>query len=132
MMKLRNLIFGLLVCLSLLTITVLAQKKLNSSGAQTGSKAERVEKEILRLEEFGRQKALRGDTNWDDLMAESAYLIQADGSVLIYRKGQNLSSMPLKSFKLSELVVRVYADSAVATGLSEVTSETREKKPFSF
>jgi hypothetical protein len=91
-----------------------------------------MEKEILWLEEVGRQKVLKGDNNWDDLIAEGAYMIAYDGSVMLYRKGQQLSSLPVKSFKMSEMIVRVYGEAAVVTGLAEVESETAEKKPFSF
>jgi hypothetical protein len=92
----------------------------------------RSKKEIVRLEELGRQKALNGDTNWDDLIADGAYLIQGDGTIMIYKKGQTLPTMSLTSFKLSELIVRVYGETAVANGLSELASETQEKKTFSF
>lgn len=65
-------------------------------------------------------------------MADSAYLIQWDGSVLIYKKGQELPSIPLKSFTLSDLIARVYGDVAIVTGLAKVETETLEKKPFSY
>lgn len=122
----KGMIPALLVCLLLLPHTALAQRRGHAD------KALAVRKEILRLEELGRRKALAGDSNWDDLMQDGAYLIQGDGTVMIYHSGQNLSSMSLTSFKLSELIVRVYGQTAVATGLSEVASETPDKKPFSF
>lgn len=128
-MKLRCMILAALVC-SLLSI--------NPAFAGHGTNRlcpddpEVIKKEILRLEESGRQKALKSDSNWDDLMADGAYLIQGDGTIMIYQKGQNLSTMSLTSFKLSDLIVRVFGQTAVATGLSEIASETPEKKPFSF
>jgi hypothetical protein len=118
------------VCSLLALTTALAHG--DPHGRNRGRGAEGVQREILRLEELGRQKALKGDTNWDDLTADGAYLIQGDGTVMIYRKGQNLSSMPVTSFKLSELVVRVYGETAVVTGLSEVSSQTPDRRPFSF
>jgi hypothetical protein len=91
-----------------------------------------LEKEILGLEEIGRQKALNGDNNWDDLMADGAYMIVYDGSAMTYQKGQRSPSFPMKSFNLSEMIARVYGDVAVVTGLAEVEGETADKKPFSF
>lgn len=94
--------------------------------------AQALEKEILRLEEVGRQKVLKGDNDWDDLIAEGAYMIAYDGSIINYQKGLRLPSLPMKSFKMSEMIARVYGDVAVVTGLAEVESETAEQKPFSF
>lgn len=91
-----------------------------------------IEKEILRLEEVGRQKVLKGDNDWDDLIAPGAYMIAYDGSIINYQKGQRLPSLPMKSFNMSELIARVYGDVAVVTGLAEVEGETADKKPFSF
>lgn len=130
MMNLRSIILSSLVCLCLTTITAFAQN--NANGQANAGKSEAIEKEILSLEEAGRQKVLKGESEWDDLMAEGAYLITADGTILLYQKGQNLSSMPVKSFKMSEMIVRVYGEAAVVTGLAEVASETAQKKPFSF
>ena len=93
---------------------------------------EAIEKEILRLEEVGRLKALKGDNDWDDLMAEGAYMIAYDGSIITYQKGKQFPPFPMKSFNLSELIARVYGDVVVVTGLAEVEVETAEKKPFSF
>ena len=121
---------SLLVCLCLGSMSASAQH--NSHHGARAQKTEAIQKEILGLEEMGRQKALKGDTGWDDLMADKAYLIQGDGTIMVYQKGQNLASLPLKSFKLSEMIVRVYGESAVTTGLSEVESETPQHRPFSF
>ena len=104
----------------------------NASGRASADKTEGLQNEILRLEEAGRQKALKGDNQWDDLMADGAYLIAYDGTIIVYQKGQSLPSLPLKSFKLSEMIVRVYGEAAVVTGLAEVESETPQKQPFSF
>ncbi|HEX8920535.1 MAG TPA: nuclear transport factor 2 family protein [Pyrinomonadaceae bacterium] len=130
MMNLRSMILSLLVCVCLLPVAAFARN--DSNGQAHADKTEAIQKEILRLEDLGRQKALKGDKEWDDLMADGAYLIGPDGTILVYQKGQNLSSMALTSFNLSELIVRVYGDVAVVTGLAEVASETAEKKPFSF
>ena len=91
-----------------------------------------LEKEVLRLEEVGRQKVLKGDNDWDDLIAEGAYMIAYDGSIINYQKGQRLPSFPMKSFNMSEMIARVYGDVVVVTGLAEVEGETAEKKPFTF
>ena len=93
---------------------------------------EAIEKEILRLEELGRLKALKGDNEWDDLIAEGAYMIAYDGSIINYQKGQRFPPLPMKSLNMSEMIARVYGDVAVVTGLAEVEGETAEKKPFSF
>lgn len=120
----------LLFWLCLVPIPAVAQH--NPVSKTSAVRSQPIEQEILRLEELGRQRSLKGEKQWDDLMADGAYLIQGDGSVMLYQKGQNLSSMPLKSFKMSELIVRVYGDTAVVTGLSDIAVETAEKRPFSF
>jgi hypothetical protein len=131
MMNCRHMSLGVLVCLCLVQIIAFAQKSAN--GQAQADKAEVIQKEILRLEEAGRQKALKGESNWDDLIAEGAYMIAYDGTIIVYQKGQTLPSLPLKSFNLSEMIVRVYGgEAAVVTGLAEVASETAQKKPFSF
>jgi len=122
-MKLKFWILSLTFALSFIPAAAFAQDKSN-----TGA----TEKEVLRLEELGRQKVLKGDNNWDDLIAEDAYMIAYDGSVIHYQKGKQLPSLPMKFFNLSEMIVRVFGDAAVVTGLAEVGSETADKKPFSF
>jgi hypothetical protein len=112
------------------TITAFARNNLN--GQANANQEEVRRKEILRLEEVGRQKALKGESNWDDLIAEGAYMIAYDGSIIIYQKGQNLPSLPLKSFKMSDMIARVYGETVVVTGLAEIESETPQKQPFSF
>jgi hypothetical protein len=96
--------------------------------------AEAVQKEILRLEELGRTKSLGGDTDWDDLWADGAYIIDPFGTIIVYQKGQNLSAggLVLKSLKLSDMIVRAYGEVAVVTALMEIESETADKKPLSF
>jgi hypothetical protein len=121
---------NLLVCLCLMPLTAFAQN--NAIGQVNADKVAVVEKEILRLEELGRQKVLKGDNNWDDLIAEGAYMIAFDGSVLPYQKGTKLPTPPVKSFNMSEMIARVYGEVVVVTGLAEVESETADKKPFSF
>jgi Domain of unknown function (DUF4440) len=130
MMNLRSMVLSLLVCVCLVPVTAFARNDSNDPAKE--DKTEATQKEILRLEELGRQRSLKGDTQWDDMIADGAYLIQGDGTIMVYQKGQNLSSMSLTSFKLSDLIARVYGDTAVVTGLAEIGSETAEKKPFSF
>jgi hypothetical protein len=124
----KNVIFA--VCLCLLPATVFAQPGPKDKSKR--DKASSTEQEVLRLEEKGRQKALDGENKWDDLMEEGAYLIQGDGTIMIYRKGQSLPSLPMKSFKMSDLIARVLGETVIVTGLSEVESETSQKKAFSF
>ena len=116
----------------LLLTPINARARTNSNLRDTADKREAIEKEILRLEEVGRQKVLKGDSNWDDLIAESAYMIAFDGSVILYQKGKQLPSLPVKSFRMSEMMARVYGEAVVVTGLAEVESETADKKPFAF
>ena len=113
---------GLIVFLCLLSLIVFSQNAANST----------AQKEILCLEDMGRQKALKGDSVWDDLIAENAYMIAYDGTILVYKKGQSLPSLSLRSFVLSEMIVRVYGKEAVVTGLARVGAETPAKKPYSF
>ena len=129
-MNFKALILSVVVGLCVAPITAFAHH--NANRRANADKTQAVEKEILRLEEIGRQKVLRGDNSWDDLIAEGAYMIAYDGSIIVYQKGKGLPSQPLKSFKISEMMARVYGDVAVVTGLSEVETETAEKKPFSF
>lgn len=91
-----------------------------------------LEEKVLGLEEAGRQKILKGDGNWDDLIAEDAYMIGFDGSIIIYKKGFQFPSFPVKEFKLSEMIARSYGEAVVVTGLAEVEGETADKKPYSF
>ena len=130
MLVVTRLYFGLLFCLYLIPLVGLSQN--NPDGQANTKKTRGTEKEILRLEEMGRQKALRGDNTWDDLIAENAYLIAYDGTVIVYQKGKSLPALPLKSFILSEMTVRVYGKAAVVTGLATVGAQTPDKKPYSF
>jgi ketosteroid isomerase-like protein len=129
-MNARNRIASLLLCLCLAAIPVFAQNPSNDRA--NADRAEVIEKEVLRLEEVGRQKVLKGDNNWDDLIAEDAYMIAFDGSIIIYKQGQQLPSMPVKSFKMSEMIARVYGEVVVVTGLAEVEGETPQKQSFSY
>lgn len=90
------------------------------------------EAEVLRLEEVGRQKFLKGDPHWDDLIADGAYMVRWDGAVVSYKKGEALPAVPMKSMKLSEMEARGYGEVVVVTGLGEGEGETHDKKPFSF
>jgi hypothetical protein len=129
-MNLRNL--SVVICLCVVSIGTFAQNK-SKNPAKTDKAEITIQQDVLRLEELGRQKALKGESNWDDLIAEGAYMIAFDGTIILYTKGQNLPALPLKSFDLSEMIVRVYGSgTAVVTGLAEVTSETADKKPFAF
>lgn len=91
-MNLRNLIRSVAVALCLMPLTALAHNYGNGRASAAGDK--RTEKEILRLEEVGRQKVLRGDSNWDDLIAEGAYMIAYDGSIIIYRVSERTGVKP--------------------------------------
>ncbi len=93
--------------------------------------AEAVRSEVLHLEEQGRLRSLRGETNWDDMMADGAYLISPDGAVYLFTKGKSLPSLPLKDFKITELRARVYGKSVVVTGLAHLEAETRDKGTIS-
>jgi hypothetical protein len=129
-MNFKRVILSLAVGLCLVSVTAFARE---SSNCRVGADStEEIQKEVLRLEEAGRQKVLKGDNNWDDLIADGAYMIAYDGSVIHYQKGKQLPSLPMKSFTMTEMIVRVYGDAAVVTGLAEVASETADKKPFSF
>lgn len=128
----RNYILSLLICFLTFSASAFSQDVSKDSG-KADKKNTAIQNEILRLEELGRQKVVRGDVNWDDLIAENAYMIAFDGSVILYKKGQALPSLPLRSFELSEMIVRVYdSKTAVVTGLADVTSETPDEKTFSF
>jgi ketosteroid isomerase-like protein len=129
-MNIGSRIAGLLLCTYLTATPVFAQSPPNERAS--AGKAEVIEKEVLRLEEVGRQKVLRGDNNWDDLIAADAYMIAFDGSIIIYKRGQQLPSMPVKSFEMTEMIARVYGEVVVVTGLAEVASETPQKQPFSY
>lgn len=130
-MKLRRLMLRLTICLLLTPVTAFALG--NSNTPTRGDEKEAIEKEVLRLEEVGRQKILKGDNNWDDLIAEGCYMIAFDGSIIIYKQGIQLPSLPVKAFTMTEMMARYYGGEAVVvTGLAEVESETADKKPISF
>jgi hypothetical protein len=129
-MNFKAVILSVVIGLCLAPMTAFAQN--NSNGRADADSKQAIEKEILRLEEFGREKILKGDNNWDDLIAEGAYMIGYDGSITVYQKGLQFPPLPVRSFEMSEMIVRVYGDAAVVTGLAEVGGETAEKKPFSF
>lgn len=121
-----------LCCLFLSASAGFAQKSAKTKLEKNNSEA--IQKEIFRLEELGRTKSLRGDTDWDDLWADGAYIIDPFGKIIVYQKGQNLSAggLVLKSLKLSDMIVRAYREVAVVTALMEIESETTDKKPLSF
>ena len=117
-----------LSCLFLAASTAFAQKNAKTRETET------IQKEIMQLEELGRQKALRSDSDWDNLWADGAYMITAFGTVTVYKKGMNLSAggPAANSLKMSDMIVRVYGEVAVVTALMEVETETADKKPLSF
>src|ERR1041384_1943541 len=86
--------------------------------AQPDKKLDAVEAEIFKLEEIGRQKMLSGNNEWDGLVADGAYMIGAFGNVVIYQKGKGFPPFPVISFRISDLIIRNYGDTAVATGLA--------------
>ena len=135
-MKLRKTMVGVAVCLCLVSTSVFAHTPANARTklpSQAGSNnSQAIEKEVLALEEVGRQKIVKGDNNWDDLIAAGAYMIGFDGSITIYQKGFQFPPFPVKSVEMSEMIARYYGEAVVVTGLAEVGAETAEKKPFSF
>lgn len=122
----------LLGWLSLTASIGLAQKNTPAKIKQNDPQA--IRKEIFQLEELGRVKSLRGDSDWDELWADGAYMITALGTITVYQKGLNLSAggPAAKSLKMSNMIVRVYGEVAVVTALMEVETETPDKKPLSF
>jgi hypothetical protein len=104
----------------------------NGAGGKSTSTAEADQAEVLRLEEAGRLKVIRGDNNWDDVIAEGAYMIGPDGKIMIYEKGKGFPPFPIKNFTLSEMIARSYGEVVVVTGLGEIIAETQEKKPLIF
>jgi len=96
------------------------------------AKPDAVEAEVLKLEELGRVKTLRGDTDWSGLMAEGAYMIGPDGNSAIYQKDKAFPSFPLVSFKLSELIARNFGESVVVTGLAEIEVAGPDKRSIMF
>lgn len=91
-----------------------------------------IEKTVLGLEEAGRLKFLKGEGNWDDLIADGAYMVGWDGKMTSYKKGEPLPASPMKSMTLSDLKARVYSDMVVVTGLGEGEIETPDKKSLTF
>lgn len=91
-----------------------------------------AEAEVLRREEEGRLRVLKGETNWDDMMADGAYLIQFDGSVLAYKAGTALPSFPVKSFVITEMIARQVGQSVVVTGLAELTGTAPDKRELTY
>lgn len=126
-MKHKSLFLSLLICLCLAPMTASAQGGA-SAQAGAGREAQGDEREVLRLEELGRQKALKGETSWDDLIADGAYMIGFDGSVVRFRKGQAFPPLPLKSFTLSDMIARSFGEVVVVTGLAELEGETPQKQ----
>ncbi len=104
----------------------------NNSTGSAQAQVSGVQQEVLKLEELGRQRSLKGETNWDDLIADGAYLIGPDGSVVTYAKGQKMPSYPITSFKLSDLIARQFGDAVIVTGLAEIELLSPEKKPVTF
>ena len=88
--------------------------------------------EVLRLEELGRQKTLRSDAVWDDLISDGAYMIGPDGNVVIYKAGKGFPPFPLKSFRLSEMIARPFGKLVVVTGLGEVEAIAPDKRIIPF
>lgn len=130
MSRLKLIILTLFCMICLSQYSALGQTTSNTVATQT--KASVGEIEVLRLEELGRQRSLKGETSWDDMMADGAYLIQFDGSVMTYKTGSKLPLIPLKSFELRDLIAREYGNSVTVTGLAEVSGETPDKKSFSY
>jgi hypothetical protein len=88
--------------------------------------------EVLQLEELGRKKALRADTEWGDLMAEGAYMIGPDGNVAVFEAAKGFPPFPLRSFTLSELIARPHTEVVVVTGLAEIEAIAPDKRIIPF
>lgn len=129
-MKVAHVVVTLLVGLCLASGDALPAAKMSlASDAETSKEKER---EVLRLEEVGRQKFLKGESHWDDLMADGAYMVRWDGVVVVYQAGQALPAAPMKSLALSDMIARAYGDVVVVTGMGEGEGTMPDKKPFSF
>ena len=122
---------NILLNLSLISLIIFL---LNIGGwAQAApAKPDAVEAEVLKLEELGRVKALRGDTDWSGLMAEGAYMIGPDGNASTYQKDKSFPPFPLASFKLSDLIARNFGESVVVTGMGEIEVAGPDKKLVTF
>ena len=116
----------------LLFVAITAFSQAGVITGELSKKAEALRAEVLALEETGRLRSLKGETNWDDMMADGAFMISPDGMTLTYRKGQTMPSFSLKRFDITELVARVYGDSVTVTGLAEIEVFGPEKKLVSF
>ncbi len=84
-------------------------------------------REVLKLEEAGRLKTLKGELVWDELISDGAYMIGPDGIVVIYKTGKPFPPYPIRSFALGEMIARPYGDVVVVTGLADVEAGTPEK-----
>jgi hypothetical protein len=129
-MNTRRLFLIAVICLFLTPVTGRAQNGVG--GKPPANTAEADQAEVLRLEEAGRLKVIKGDNNWDDFIAEGAYMIGPDGKVVGYEKGKGFPPFPIKNFTLSEMIARSYGAVVVVTGLGEITAETQDKKTIGF
>ena len=116
----------------LLIVVITAFSQTGVTSGEITKKAETSRTEVLALEEAGRLRSLKGETSWDDIMADGAFMISSEGLTVTYRKGQTMPSFPLKRFDITELVARVYGDSVTVTGLAEIEALGPEKKFVSF
>lgn len=119
--------YWILIWLLLLILSI--TKVFGQSGPVDGDttrKALLIRSEVLRLEEEGRLRALRGANNWDDMMARGAYLITPDGSVIRYEPGKTLPSLPLTQFRIDDLIARVFGETVVVTGLATISAAGRD------
>ena len=129
-MNIRGLLLVVLFCLFLAPVTGRAQN--SGSGKPTANTAEADQAEVLRLEEVGRLKVIKGDNDWDDYIAPGAYMIGPYGNVMTYEKGKGFPPFPVKDFTLSEMIARSYGEVVVVTGLGSITAETPDKKMMTF
>ncbi|MEO6392569.1 MAG: nuclear transport factor 2 family protein [Pyrinomonadaceae bacterium] len=126
----------IVIILVLVFLIFLAPYKLLGQSASNAVaqpvKSSLAEVEVLRREEEGRLRVLKGETNWDDMMADGAYLIQFDGSVMTYKAGIALPSFPVKSFVITEMIARQVGQSVIVTGLAELSGTAPDKREFTF
>lgn len=123
----------LLVAVICLFLTPVVGRAQTGAGVRTTERtAEADQAEVLRLEEVGRLKVVKGDNDWDGLIASGAYMIGPDGKVMVYEKGTGFPPFPVKEFTLSEMIARAYGEVVVVTGLGQLIAESPDKKAVSF
>ena len=113
----------------LITLSVFGQSAV--SLGERSKQADAARAEVLKFEEEGRVRSLKGETNWDDMIAEGAFMISPDGAAFTFKRGQAMPSLPLKDFKITDLIARVFGDAVVVTGLALLEGVAKDNKQFS-